>query len=169
MVIKPHKVFTATLLGICSLQLLLPFFMSLSVLFIKLWQRSIIDENPHNTAFFEQLKVNENDLQPSADKEMLYKGKLYDIQSIKKENGAYVVLAIPDEKETRLTKLNAGLVEKDQKAAPDHFKVFPFSFLFFEATPRWQLFRSHGEKANCRYVVFQPMRQSAILTPPPRC
>src|SRR5947209_6550181 len=123
MAIKPHKAISLAVLGICSFQLLLPFVLSLCVMLIRAGQQELVREHASNTAFFEQIRMKADDRQGlvSADNEVVYNGTLYDVKTVKKENGEYVILGVPDRNETNLKKLNTSLAEKSPQTQADHF------------------------------------------------
>src|SRR4051812_36798677 len=139
MVKGAKKMITATLLGMISLQMIMPLLLLLAISLAKESQRESIAINEYSGRLCAEIRINENDSRlhfTDAD-EFIYNGVLYDAQSIKKGNGQYIIRAIADKKETQLQQVNAAQFEQSNNPATENFKIIPFFFLFFQRPAVW--------------------------------
>ena len=159
------------MLGIFSLQIVLPFILSASLLFVTLWQRNLISQHRNNSNFFQQIRIpqNDKDIAFLNQDEFSYKGVLYDINSIKKENGDYVILAIADKSETKIQKTVVNQNESNEKQNTTTVKSFPFLFLFFEQTRQSMVYaRYFQEHTTTPYLYYLSADYTQIVVPPPQ-
>ena len=130
---RQKRQLTFLLLGIFSLHLALPLILTLSVIFVKLSQQRVINNNAENTALFSRFSL--EDIGGSIDpgeQEFSYNGMRFDIKSEKTENGKTIIYALADKKETQLDKVNSKQLESSDSVDNSTLKAFPFLFLYFE-------------------------------------
>lgn len=159
------------LLGMSSLQIVLPVFIFFAVLVVRQQQWNEIIADCDNNEHFEQIKIAaaEAPADYTAGGEFMYHGVLYDIHSVTKENGNYVITALADKPETQLQQVNAGNIEGTHGINTQEIKVLPFFFLYYEQHVAWQLsavyfnniFSVYHERSFPEHIV-------SIMAPPPR-
>jgi len=130
-----HKNKLATVLLVAILwQVFIPLAVFISILAVKISQESFIRQNFSETALFERLVLTESEykkLNRVNEKEILFNHMLFDIHSVKKEKGKYILLLLNDKKEKELEETAEFAVDLNKKENTGAFAIL-FAFLFHE-------------------------------------
>ena len=171
MVIKNKKIISLALTCLFAVQIIFPAFVFISIENVKQLQQEIISSDKNTVKNSVRFEVDKNEFKKisnSFEKEFENNGVWYDVTECKKENGKYIVYAISDEKETRLIKLNAEDINKNQPASSRSLKIFFFLFLFQENVTTPTIFVKNiltcfSQITNC--AINNPFIK--IASPPP--
>jgi len=128
---KSKHTLAAGLLALFTLQVFIPLAVFISIQAVKISQEKFIHENFSETALFEKLVLTETEYQKLEyrnKKEIFFNHVLYDIHSVKKENGKYILCVLSDEKEK---KLEETAMDNASKENTTPFSML-FAFLFYE-------------------------------------
>lgn len=137
------------LLGVFCVNVFLPFALFVSVEIVRMDQREFIEKNYLESSALREICFSESEFQKyhvDEASDLEYGGAMYDIHSITKKDGRYLVKVVSDERETDLKKVQSAS-EKDRhsKAAMSFL-----SALFFEKT------RGTSFTRSCSIFNFQP-------------
>jgi hypothetical protein len=170
MVSRRKKTYISLVLGIVSLQLLLPAIIFFSVLTVKQLQQNELADNS-GTVRYEQIIINKVDAGEELKKggEITYHGVLYDIKDIRSAEGQYIITALADTTETELLALNAKIVDQADGKDVKVKKVIPFFFTYHEQHKTWVLFEKAKDPEKFpSYLTFSLEKILGILSPPPK-
>ncbi len=168
---KHRKKFAFALLGVITLQFLLPLCLFVSIKLVRDSQNERICENYLKPAFFEKLTATASEYKEITfidSKEMIFKGELYDIHSIKKEtNGTYTILAISDKEEAKLTEISKSILDNNKKSG-DNTLIPGLGFIFIECHHDLVI-QAPQQQTAFNAVNFQLPKNCflAVQTPPP--
>jgi len=126
----------AGLLAIFLLQALMPLVVFISIQAVKISQENYIRTNFSETSLFEKWTLTETEyqgLERRNEKEILLNHVLYDVHSVKKENGKYLLLVLSDEKEKKLEEAAESAANNQGKENTGAFSML-FAFMFYEST-----------------------------------
>jgi hypothetical protein len=165
---RQGKRLSAFLLALFSVQMMLPLVFSLSVIGIKLSQEHLIEQHRDDHSFFAKIRVSDISGFTRDEKEFVYNDTWYDAEEFINENGESFILAIPDNKETDLDKLNATHFDRSGKKQSVSETAPFFTFLYYEA-PYTVGFRiaTYDQRT---YNVYSPSRTFSYVkdySPPP--
>lgn len=168
---KHRKKFAFALLGVITLQFLLPLGFFVSIKLVRDSQKEKICENYLKPAFFEKLSITETEYKNITfidSKEMIFNGGLYDIHSVKKESdGTYTVLAISDKKEAKLKEISKSISERDQKTGGNTL-IPGLGFTFVECYSDLVILAPQQQTAFTSASFHLPLNCFlAVPTPPP--
>ncbi len=130
---KKNKI-ASCLLAIFSLQIFLSLVFFVSIQYVKNSQSNFINTNFSNKTMFEKLALEESEYKKLKFKdgnEIVFNNVLYDIHSIKKEKGKYILLVLNDEKEKKLEDTGKLITDNNSKENVSAFSLL-FTFLFNE-------------------------------------
>jgi hypothetical protein len=158
------------LLSIFLAQALAPLAIFISIQVIKHNQERYIEEHFLQANLFETIILDEAEyetLRSRNEKEMIIRGTLYDIHSVRKEKRSYVILAISDEQEKQLEK--EGEAFSDQKGKDKNTFTSLFFSMSYPPGNHAITFSTHGTEIGSRAILSLSLSETfrQVPTPPP--
>lgn len=169
MIGKAYKTLTTLLLGTIALQVMLPVVVLCTIASVRQVQRSELS-GVNKTKELKEIRISEGAAVTDYTEvdEFVYEGMMYDIYSVTKEKGEYVILALPDKKETDLQKLNAHIIKHHHDHHGRHGKVLPFALLYYETHSSWLPLKRMSERVfNDKGMNTLINFECGIVSPPP--
>ncbi len=159
------------MLGIVSLQLLLPVILLLSVVVVKQVQKTELASCKAGDSHLGLITIADTQAERDykAGEEIMYDGLLYDIGEVHHDNGVYALTVLADSSETKLAKINSQLMGQHETTNNEEIKILPFFFLYHEQPTAWE-----QQVITYRQVFSNYIQQSFtdhspdIIAPPPR-
>jgi len=166
--IKIQKRAALLLSGLVIVTLLLPLFLLLSLHFIRLAQLNEITNNGCDSGRFSKIYLTEQEYQQyiEGDNELDYRQVMYDIKSIARQGGGYLITVLADTKETGINELNKVLQDRNQ--AQSNAACFIFTFLYFENINTLYIPDHHFKSSPLKPVaLIEYFCLQEVPTPPP--
>lgn len=163
------------LLGIFTLQWLLPVFLGLAIQGVKLSQRHYIEQHEAHEKVFKTLRLSYKDMPFVVvvdGKEFIYKGSFYDVKSVKLDRNTLVFEVIEDEHETHLQKELTALNKTKHTGTHCSKAVKDITGTVAVLPPTLQLFlpivSSHLPNTSCRVYIMPAPSLDSTAPPPDR-
>lgn len=159
--------YTALVMSVITLQLILPFVMSVGMLCIKEIQEYRIQHYAGNVSSLTRLDI--TGVEVVDGNEVKLAGRWYDIAATTHERGRLIAYVIDDDDETQLK--DCPLSKGDKNGHDEHYRLAPFIFLYYEKPAIWEVpiiadvvFVFHD-----RYKNDLESRYPKVVVPPPQC
>ena len=157
------------LMGIISMQLILPLLVCIAILIVKDRQKEIVAQGITTRTEYKVITLDEVDARNimSGEGEMQYEGELYDIERITTHAGVTTVTMIADKEETRLQSIAGGSSENSTGGSSQ--KILPFFFLYHQHMSPWSVFANYSPSlpsSSKNYEVHSGY--DGLNDPPPR-
>jgi len=143
---------------VCLLQVLVPLVMMVALLVVKSEQRAYTEYNAGNVKLFTTIRIDRQSEEAKSigSGELMYNGLLYDIRSMTVDGQEYVIVALPDEKETDIYR-HLGVIDNPAEGLTSaDLHPLPFYFLYYESQDVWPV----------QYVRYSPHVFRLAQTPP---
>jgi len=166
---KGQKGISYVLLCICAIGLLLPLVINIPAHFIKEKQKGTLKSYSTHDIRLEKIILTEaqfSNLIMGDENEFLFNDILYDIKTIEKKQGDYLIEAIADNKETQLNQLRNNIIESTEKEPNKPYCVF--MLLYYENPTIFNFLNHNLRDANLiPGTPYWTQHYESIPTPPP--